>query len=405
MTSEIAVGQTIKGSASSYRLLKEVGGGAQASFKAEDVKSRQAVFLKVYSNEPKTTDPRFNVFFKQQTEIYERLKDLNTMTEILYEHFIVDGLFYCSAKEFVEGKNLEKLIEEDLAALDEIQLLGLASVFVGVLKAIHAVGVTHTDLKPPQLFVSPDSCALGWSLKIKDFDSAHVAGVAPYNVTGTQFYFSPEHLRHENPIKAPSDVFTSGIILTELLTGAVGCTYDVGEVDDGSKYAQLVMAHRVNQKPVDAIKKMYKDGEALAGLIHRMLCPTASQRPSVGEVHKGVLDAYKKQKGTASAKVTSPDPTVPGTVQLDCDGQALIAYADKVFGRDSFRVFGRDKYQYADKDQFTVRKGTDGWKIAGNAKAVTPTKVNGESISGKECPLKSGDQVQVGPITFTVRLK
>jgi len=438
MPTDLRCGSTIRGRCSSYSLDKELGSDSvspRRAFKAKDTKDGKPVFLKVYVNEPRTTDPRFHIFQKQQNAIYERLRDLTTVTENLYEDFLLDNVLYCSVKEFCIGKNVEALIlDHDIDKLSAAQQLGLACSFAGVLKRIHSKDVVHTDLKPPQLFVSPDSCALGWTLKVKDFDVAHVDGVEPYNVTGTQFYYSPEHLRHERTIKSPSDVFTCGIILVEILTGALNVVYDVGDVDDvdmdTSRYKKLVLAYSVNPAPLDVIRKVYKEGSSLADTIYRMLNPDPRKRPSIIDVHKAVLDAYKMQQSSPSSTVSAkssvatpmttsistgttglgagtlpPPHTVPATIQFSCDGQVLIAYESKAFGRNSFRVFGRDKYQYADNEQFTVTKSAEGWRISGKVGVPTPTKLNGEVICGEERLLKNGDQVQVGPLTFSVRLK
>ncbi|MCJ7525898.1 MAG: protein kinase [Candidatus Aminicenantes bacterium] len=437
MNDDFTVGKTISGKISEYKLTQEIGGGANSSFKAHDLAKKIDVFLKIYNQEPRKSDPRFKVFWNQQKEISKRLQDLSAITDVMYEDFLIDDLYYCSVKEFVQGKNLARLIEEDMNSLHEKQVLGLAAVFVGVLKAIHSKGVTHTDLKPGQLFVTPNrSIGLGWELKVKDFDAAHVEGVEPYNVTGTAFYLSPEHMKGDKIIRKPSDVFTTGIILAELLTGAIGSTFDVGGVDDGSKYNKLVMGYKVNAEILNAIKKMYLEGDKIADLIHTMLNPDPAKRPLLDEVHPVLLQAFKSNGGGAASSpvageaaappltppletsapeeaktdgiVTVADegkPVVPALVKLECDGQTLIVYSDKTMGRDNFRIFPREKFQYASKEQFSLKKSTEGWMLSGSPSAINPTKLNGEILSGKEILLKESDQIQVGTLVFGVKLK
>jgi serine/threonine protein kinase len=431
MQAEWKIGDTIKGNSSKYELEKEIGGGAQSTFKAKDLSNKRDVFLKIYADEPRKTNKRFDVFYNQQKEIYKRLANITEITEILYEDFLIDNLFYCSVKEFVKGKNVEKLIEEDLGNLTEKQVLGLAVVFIGALKQIHAQGIIHADLKPAQLFVSQDNCLLGWVLKIKDFDVAHIEGVEAYNTTGTQFYFSPEHLTDKD-VTFASDVFTAAIVVAELLTGGINQTFDVGEVDDGTKYKKLILSHKVNNDILKAIDKTYKEGSKISELIFRMLDPKPSKRPQLNEVHSILIEAFRNQDPATEAEgeptsdesateetaepitdeetqeeaeVKPEKESVPSIVKLYGDENFITILSSKTLGKNNFRMFGREKYQYSENEQFQLEKTPSGWKIIGIKGTTNPTLLNDNDITGKEEFIKEDDKIQIGPIIFTVKFK
>lgn len=89
MSIEWKIGDIINGKESDYTLSKDIGGGAQSTFKATD-SSEKDVFLKIYADEPRKSNKRFDVFYLQQQEIYKRLEEITEITEILYEDFLVD---------------------------------------------------------------------------------------------------------------------------------------------------------------------------------------------------------------------------------------------------------------------------------------------------------------------------
>ncbi len=86
------------------------------------------------------------------------------------------------------------------------------------LAAAHAAGIVHRDIKPENLILRPDDF-----VKVLDFGLARqiegsVLQSTAQRFGGTLRYMSPEQVLGERP-QAPSDVFTLGIVLYELVTG------------------------------------------------------------------------------------------------------------------------------------------------------------------------------------------
>jgi serine/threonine-protein kinase len=122
--------------------------------------------------------------------------------------------------QFVEGRQLGELATE----LSLEQKVLVVQQVAEAVQAAHAVGLIHRDLKPANILIAKgDDGAL--QPYVLDFGIAReqeVAGLtATGQVVGTPGYLSPEQARGEtSTIDRRTDVFSLGVILYELLTGA-----------------------------------------------------------------------------------------------------------------------------------------------------------------------------------------
>jgi serine/threonine-protein kinase len=120
--------------------------------------------------------------------------------------------------EYVEGRTLREVIDTQ----GQFDPAEAARVTEGVLDALaysHRKGIVHRDIKPANVMI----CADG-SVKVMDFGIARA--IADSNATmtqtqaviGTAQYLSPEQAQG-HPVDARSDLYSTGCMLFELLTG------------------------------------------------------------------------------------------------------------------------------------------------------------------------------------------
>jgi eukaryotic-like serine/threonine-protein kinase len=128
--------------------------------------------------------------------------------------------------EYLSGNDLAEVLEQRGRLPVDVAIDYVLQALEAIAEA-HTYGIVHRDLKPSNLFVikRPDGTDL---VKVLDFGlSKQLAAGEGLNLTatsttmGTPLYMSPEHFRSAKWVDARSDLWALGVILYELLTGAV----------------------------------------------------------------------------------------------------------------------------------------------------------------------------------------
>ena len=140
-----------------------------------------------------------------------------------YDLFEEDGAYYF-VMEYVEGESLKEKSEKQNGKLNEKEVEKILRQLLIALKAIHAYGVIHLDIKPSNIIMSPKGM-----IKLIDFGSCYqstVAGVKTvtlplaYNATYTDGFSPIEQMEMQNEKIGPwTDFYALGATLFNLLTG------------------------------------------------------------------------------------------------------------------------------------------------------------------------------------------
>jgi serine/threonine-protein kinase len=120
--------------------------------------------------------------------------------------------------EYVAGRTLRDILREGRKILPE-RALELTSGVLSALDYSHRAGIIHRDIKPGNVMLTPSG-----DVKVMDFGIARAISDASSTMTqtaavvGTAQYLSPEQARGET-VDSRSDVYSTGCLLYELLTG------------------------------------------------------------------------------------------------------------------------------------------------------------------------------------------
>src|ERR1700751_5278194 len=142
------------------------------------------------------------------------LKHPNIVT--VYDLGEQDGSPYI-VMEYVAGEALDKVIQSDLS----LSLSAKLSIIEQVCHALdyaHRNDVIHRDVKPANVILQPDGVVKLLDFGIARQDKYDWGLTRTGSGNGTIHYMAPERLRNQ-PFDGRSDLFSTGVILYQLLTG------------------------------------------------------------------------------------------------------------------------------------------------------------------------------------------
>ncbi len=209
-----------------YELDGIVGRGGMAEvFRARDIRLDRIVGVKTLRDDL-ARDQTFQARFRREAQsaaslnhpsivaVYDTGEDMVGNTPVPY-----------IVMEFVDGRTLRDLLRDDRRLLPE----RAAEITDGVLRALdysHRNGIVHRDIKPGNVMLTRSG-----DVKVMDFGIARAVSDSQMTMTqtaqviGTAQYLSPEQARGER-VDARSDLYSTGCLLYELLTGRPPFTGD-----------------------------------------------------------------------------------------------------------------------------------------------------------------------------------
>ncbi len=197
-----------------YRLVSRLGSGGMADvWCADDLQLGRRVALKLLHRRF-AEDDEFVERFRREASSAAGLQHPNVVS--VYDRGEYDGTYYI-AMELLAGRTLKDLVKEE-GPLESGRAIDLAIQILRAARFAHKRGIVHRDLKPHNVIVDDEDRA-----KVTDFGIAR-AGASDMTETGsilgTAQYLSPEQAQG-HAVGAQSDLYAIGIVLYEMLTGAI----------------------------------------------------------------------------------------------------------------------------------------------------------------------------------------
>ena len=276
-----------------YRILKVLGhGGMGMVFLAEDTKLLRMTAVKImlpsHSDSSKAKDR-----FLREAQLAARVRHDNVVT--IFQVGEENGVPFI-AMELLKGFSLDAyLVKKGELGLG--QAVRIAREVVDGLKAAHAVGLIHRDIKPPNIWLeSPKG-----RVKLLDFGLAReekADGLMSKTgaVIGTPKYMSPEQANGEK-VDLRSDLYSLGVLLYRL---CCGCEPFHGETMMSLRKAVMFD----NPAPVRSLNPSVPI--ALEQLIVRLLAKKPADRPQSTDEVAQVLISLRTPSPSASPAPHTP---------------------------------------------------------------------------------------------------
>ena len=128
--------------------------------------------------------------------------------------------------EYVDGRPLKDLLSDDAGPFPIAEVVDIVAGVLSALEYSHSAGLVHRDIKPGNVMLTSKG-----EVKVMDFGIARAIADSQATMTqtnavvGTAQYLSPEQAQGK-PVDARSDLYSTGVLLFELLTGKPPFTGD-----------------------------------------------------------------------------------------------------------------------------------------------------------------------------------
>jgi serine/threonine protein kinase len=213
-----------------------------------------------------------------------------------------DGGVLYLVMEYLEGKSLEKLVEEQ-GMLPIQTIIPMYDQVCSALDHAHEHNIVHRDIKPANIMILDSGL-----VKVTDFGIAKMMSMGMTQagqVLGTPNYMSPEQVKGRQ-VDGRSDIFSLGIILYDLVTG---------EMPFAGQNITTVIYKIINENPIPPRELDATIHPGLSYVICKALAKSPDERYQTCRELADDLKNFKNLAGLASPSATTivKVPPLPST--------------------------------------------------------------------------------------------
>ncbi len=198
-----------------YQLEDFIGqGGMSLVYRAVDVRTGHSVAVKILKSEY-NGDKEFLERFQREAQAASLMSHHNLVNLL---DVGVEGEHRYLVLEYVNGNTLKDIIRQK-GRLNYQTAIQITIRILSALQHAHDNGIIHRDIKPQNVLIHADG-----HVKVADFGIARMTGGATIGkgdtVVGSVHYSSPEQAT-AGLVEAPGDLYSTGVVMYEMLTGRV----------------------------------------------------------------------------------------------------------------------------------------------------------------------------------------
>jgi serine/threonine-protein kinase len=251
----------------------------------------------------------YKLRFQREAQAAGILAHPNIIT--VYDFGEDNGVLYL-AMEFLEGKSLEKIVQEKTVLPIET-ILPIYDQVCGALDHAHKNKIVHRDIKPANIMILQNGL-----VKVTDFGIAKMMAMGMTQagqILGTPNYMSPEQVKGRQ-IDGRSDIFSLGVILYELVTG---------EKPFGGQNITTVIYKIINENPIPPRELDASIPTGLSYVISKALAKNVDERYQTCRELAEDLRNYRNLGGAptgrtailnvATIQMEAPEPPPPVPAQ------------------------------------------------------------------------------------------
>ncbi|MFF4764293.1 protein kinase [Streptomyces sp. NPDC001292] len=294
-----------------FRLVEQLGSGGMGTvWRARDTVLHREVALKAVRSDAEVSDVSRERVLREARAL-ARLNHPNVVTI----HHIVDvdaDPHPWLVMELVSGPSLQERLSA--GPMTPVEAAGLGRQVLSALRAAHAVGVHHRDVKPANVLLRADGTAV-----LTDFGIAGLRGATSLTATGelvgSPEYIAPERIRGLDDDPA-SDLWSLGLLLYVSVEG----------VSPLRRATALATLAAVLDEPVPPPVR----SGALAPVLQALLVRDPAARPDAEQLDAMLVrvesgSAPRWEQSTLAAPVPPPPALPPGypPTQVDTPKSAL----------------------------------------------------------------------------------
>ncbi|WP_414168202.1 serine/threonine-protein kinase [Streptoverticillium reticulum] len=275
-----------------YRLLERIGrGGMGTVWRAEDELLARQVAVKRLHVSPGLDDEDLATLYERTRREARSAARINHPNVVVVHDVVDDAGLPCIVMEYVPSTTLGDVLKRGTIGPEEAARIGRG--MIAALRAAHAAGVLHRDVKPGNVLLSHDGRVV-----LTDFGIAQSTGTSTLTKTGEMVgsidYIAPERVKGARPGPA-ADLWALGATLYQALEGRPPFRRDTG----------VETAYAIAMDPLPPPRH----AGPLARLIETLLAKDPSLRPPADLAEQILTEPGALPAGVPDETVAAPAGT------------------------------------------------------------------------------------------------